>query len=96
MEGKRKKAKVSDDNMEEKRLNIDIKELQDKCASLKGNVNYLDARFIELAKQAEEKNDIKIIIEGNALKRKSEDKRVEMKTLEGLIENMEDKRRKLK
>ena len=70
--------------------------MQDKCASLKGNVNLLDGRFIEVAKQAEEKNYIKILIEGNALKRKSEDKRVEMKTLEGLIESLEDKMRTLK
>ena len=47
-------------------------------------------------KAAEQKNDIKLVIMGNGLKRKSEEKLKEIETLSNVISALEEKRLNLK
>ena len=55
----------------------------------------LDEEFVELMKAAEQKNDNKIVIKGNGLKRKSEEKLNEIETLSNVIAALKEKRLKL-
>ena len=55
----------------------------------------LDEEFVELMKAAEQKNDNKIVIKGNGLKRKSEEKLNEIETLSNVIAALTEKRLKL-
>ena len=55
----------------------------------------LDEEFVELMKDAEQKNDNKIVIKGNGLKRKSEEKLNEIETLSNVIAALKEKRLKL-
>ena len=55
----------------------------------------LDEEFVELMKAAEQKNDNKIVIKGNGLKRKSEEKLNEIETLSNVIAALKEKTLKL-
>ena len=55
----------------------------------------LDEEFVEIMKAAEQKNDNKIVIKGNGLKRKSEEKLNEIETLSNVIAALKEKRLKL-
>ena len=55
----------------------------------------LDEEFVELMKAAEQKNDNKLVIKGNGLKRKSEEKLNEIETLSNVIAALKEKRLKL-
>ena len=55
----------------------------------------LDEEFVELMKAAEQKNDNKIVIKSNGLKRKSEEKLNEIETLSNVIAALKEKRLKL-
>ena len=55
----------------------------------------LDEEFVELMKAAEQKNDNKIVLKGNGLKRKSEEKLNEIETLSNVIAALKEKRLKL-
>ena len=55
----------------------------------------LDEEFVELMKAAEQKNDNKIVIKGNGLKRRSEEKLNEIETLSNVIAALKEKRLKL-
>ena len=56
----------------------------------------LDEEFAELMKAAEQKNDIKLVIEGNGLKCNSEENLNEIETLSNAIAALEEKRLKLR
>ena len=55
----------------------------------------LDNEFIQVIRKAEMKNDVKLVIKGNALKRKSKEKESQLGTLEESIKILEEKRRKI-
>ena len=55
----------------------------------------LDNEFIQVIREAEMKNDVKLVIKGNALKRKSKEKESHVGTLEESIKILEEKRRKI-
>ena len=51
-----------------------LNSIEEQCKELQDVINTLNSKFIELAKEAEDKNEIKYLIEGNDMKSKSEEK----------------------
>ena len=72
-----------------------MKDLTQRKQSLVDTCKKLDDEFIQVIREADEKNDMKLIIKGNALKRKSDEKQNQVVTLEESIKILEEKRRKI-
>ena len=54
----------------------------------------IDEEFIVCIKNAEKKNDMNLVIKGNALKRRSEEAQTELKKLQEAFGILEEKRKK--
>ena len=55
----------------------------------------LDQEFVNIIKEVEKKNDMRLVIKGNGLKRKSKEKRKEVEVFDKTIHVLEHKRKKL-
>ena len=55
----------------------------------------LDSKFVALSMKAEEKNNIKYLVEGNALKWKAEEKSEQLKVLKRRREELLNKKQKV-
>ena len=62
-----------------------MKDLTQRKQLLVDACKKLDDEFIQVIRKAEEKNDMKLVIKGNALKRKSDRKQSQVGTLEESI-----------
>ena len=71
LEQQRKKAKSDARNQQLQVLKTRMKDLTQKKQLSVDECKKLDYEFIQVIREAAEKNDMKLIIEGNALKRKS-------------------------
>ena len=55
----------------------------------------LDDEFIQVIREGDENNNMKLINKGNTLKKKSDEKQSQVGTLKDLIKIFEEKRRKI-
>ena len=55
----------------------------------------LDQEFVNIIKEVEKKNDMRLVIKGNGLKRKSKEKRKEVEVFDKTIHVLKRKRKKL-
>ena len=58
-----------------------LQSVKENCQGMRDIIREFDIKFVNLAKKAKENNDIKFLIEGNALKRKAEEKGVPLEIL---------------
>ena len=58
-----------------------LQSVKENCQGMQDLIREFDIKFVNLAKKAKENNDIKFLIEGNALKRKAEEKGVPLEIL---------------
>ena len=58
-----------------------LQSAKENCQGMQDLIREFDIKFVNLAKKAKENNDIKFLIEGNALKRKAEEKGVPLEIL---------------
>lgn len=58
-----------------------LQSLKENCKGMQDLIREFDIKFVNLAKKVKEINDIKFLIEGNALKRKAEEKGVPLEIL---------------
>ena len=58
-----------------------LQSVKENCQGMQDLIREFDIKFVNLAKKAKENNDIKFLIEGNALKRKDEEKGVPLEIL---------------
>ena len=70
--------------------------LQFQCDDLQKTITALESKFVDFARKAENTNQMQYLIEGNALKRKSEEKAEVVSTLKKRIEEIDEKRKKMK
>ena len=56
---------------------------------------HLDAEFVSLMKQAEDKNDMTMVVKGSALKRRSEETLEDTKVVDESIELLKEKQQKM-
>ena len=58
-----------------------LQSVKENCQGMQDLIREFDIKIVNLAKKAKENNDIKFLIEGNALKRKAEEKGVPLEIL---------------
>ena len=58
-----------------------LQSVKENCQGMRDIIREFDIKFVNLAKKAKENNDIKFLIEGNALKRQAEEKGVPLEIL---------------
>ena len=91
------KAKENDRTSNEKQILLEeINAVSSKCVDLQNTIKTLDEEFILFIKNAEKKNDMNLVIKGNALKRRSEQAQTELKKLQEALGILEEKRKKMK
>ena len=73
----------------------EIININSQCRLLEETVAKLDKSFIEMMKKAEKQNNMHLIIECNALKRKSEEKTKQLTILRKKEEELQSKKIKL-
>ena len=89
------KAKESNRISNEKRILLEeINAVSSKCVDLQNTSKTLDEEFIACIKNAEKKNDMNLVIKGNALKRRSEEAQTELKKTAGSFRNFRRKEKK--
>ena len=79
-EAKKEKAKSEIDAKMKEKI-TELQSVKENIQCLQDLIKEFDIKFVNLAKKAEEKNDIKFLIEGNALKRKSDEKSDQLEIL---------------
>lgn len=87
-EQQKKKAKSDACNQQLEILKAETNELTQRKLLSVGACKQLDNQFIQVIREAEDKNDIKLVIKGNA--------RIKLILLEESIKVLEAKRRKIK
>jgi len=91
-----KKNKLQNDKKQQETvLSKEIETLTVKCKQKQKAVKMMESDFVECMKKAEEKNDMSYVIKANALKRKSDDIKAEIQSLEKEISVLEDKHKQL-
>ena len=73
----------------------EIKDVLQKKQLLLEACENLDREFVNIISEAEKKNDMRLVIKGNGLKRKSQKNHKEVQTLDKTINVLDKKRKKL-
>ena len=71
-----------------------IEQVKEECDSLKKAINIMESEFVKCIKQAELENNMALVIKGNGLKRKSEETKQDLSTLEKQLSELNEKKRK--
>ena len=95
LEEETKRKKEDDLTKEKKKVTHEIIALVQRREKLQKLHENLDVQFVSLMKQAEDKNDMTMVVKGNALKRRSERALERTKALDESIELLKEKRRKM-
>ena len=70
-----------------------LQSLKENCKGMQDLIREFDIKFVNLAKKVKEINDTKFLIEGNALKRKAEEKGVPLEILKKRKEELISERK---
>ena len=76
-------------------IDENIKSVQQKTDLLNKTCVSLENEFIELFERAEKESNMHHVIKGNALKRKFDEKKLEVKALEAELDQLKSKRKKV-
>ena len=87
LEEEKNKKKLSGENTEKQKICSELQSISENCEILTETVKALNQKFVELAKKAEKKNNVQFLTEGNAMKRKAEEK---AQLLEVLVSRKEE------
>ena len=96
LEQQKKNAKQDESNQQLEILGSEIKNVIQKQQLLLEACENLDQEFVNIISQAEKMNDMRLLNKENGLKRKNEEKRKEVETLDKTINVLEEKRKKLR
>ena len=92
-EKKKQHQKRTDLENQKTLISKDIEQNKEKCDSLKKAINIMESEFVKCIKQAELENNMALVIKGNGLKRKSEETKQDLSTLEKQLWELIEKRR---
>ena len=95
LRNQKKDAKENDANQQLALVASELKNELARKKSLADMCEALDKEFVELVNKAEKRNDMSLLVKGNALKRKSEEKEKEIAGITAGILILEEKKRKL-
>ena len=91
------RAKENDKISNEKRILLEeINAVSSKCVDFQNTSKTLDEKFVVFIKNAGKKNDMNLVIKGNAWKRRSEEAQTELKKLQEALGVLEERRKKMK
>ena len=91
------KAKEKDRISNEKWILLEeISAVSSKCVDFQNTSKTLDEKFVVFIKNAGKKNDMNLVIKGNAWKRRSEEAQTELKKLQEGLGILEERRKKMK
>ena len=76
-------------------VNNELESITTQCSTLEDTIKKLDSSFVDVTKKAEQKNMMHFAIEGNVLKRKSEEKVGQLFVLKRRVEEHQIKKKKL-
>ena len=74
LEEEKNKKKLSGENTEKQKICSELQSISENCELVTQTVKALNQKFVGLAKKAKEKNNLQFLTEGNAMKRKAEEK----------------------
>ena len=95
LEDQKKSTKEKKKNEELVEVSNELQTITAQCSTLEDTIKKLDVPFVEMMNKAKEKNMMHFVIEGNALKRKSEEKVNQLFVLEKRVDELQIKKRKL-
>ena len=95
LEEEKRQNALSETQKNAEELSTDIKRKTDARNDSIEQIVHLDTRHGELCIKAEQKNQMKYLIEANGLKRKAEEKRSEVKIIEDDLNELNAKKKKL-
>ena len=90
-----RKRKKEDDLTKEKKVTDEIAVFVQRREKLQKLLENLDAEFVSLMKEAEDKNDMTMVVKGSALKRRSEQALEDTKVLDESIELLKENWQKM-
>ena len=91
---KKQHQKKTDLENQKTLVSKNIEQVKEECNSLKKAINIMESEFVECIKQAELENNMALVIKGNGLKRKSEETKQDLSTLEKQLLELNEKKRK--
>ena len=71
-----------------------IEQFKEECDSLKKAISIMESEFVKCIKQAELENNMALVIKVNGLKKKSEETKLDLTTLEKQLSEVNEKKRK--
>ena len=74
LEEQKTSSKEKEKSKELVEVNSELESITTQCSTLEDTLKKLDSSFVDMMKKVEQKNMLHFAIEGNALKRKSEEK----------------------
>ena len=95
IEEEKKKKQDSEKNLEKLHLTNQINNINEDFDNLEMTVESLNEQFIQLAKKAEEKNQMQYFVNGNAMITSAEEKAKKLETLVGRKEELLAQNQKL-
>ena len=95
LEEERKRKKEEDLTKEKKKVTDEVTVLVQRREKFQKLHENLDAEFVSLMKQAEDKNGMTMVVKGNALKRRSEQALEDTKVDDESIELLKEKQQKM-
>ena len=93
-EEKKQHQKKTDLENQKTFISKNTEQVKEKCDSLKKAINIMESEFVECIKQAELENIMALVNKGNSLKRKSEESKQDLSTLEKQLSEVNEKKRK--
>ena len=95
LEEEKKKNQSLKTESAKKIIDGEIKEVWSKITEKTETCKMLDEKFVSLVEEAEKKSDINLVVQANALKRKTEETEEQRRKLEETLKIMIKKKKKL-
>ena len=95
LEEEKEKVVLTEHDKYAEHINSDIDKIKTQINQMTKALEMTERGFVDCVKMAEEKKDVSYVIKGNGRKRKSDQYKDSITTLEKEIESLQEKKRKL-
>ena len=95
LDDQKKEVEVEKRSKELIAVDDELMSLNTQCSNLKDTISTLNVKFVEYMDKAEKLNNMMLVTEGNALKRKSQEKEQQLSILQKRITELEANKKKL-
>ena len=95
LDDQKKEVEVEKRSKELIAVDDELMSLNTQCSNLKDTISTLNVKFVEYMDKAKKLNNMMLVTEGNALKRKSQEKEKQLSILQKRITELEANKKKL-